>query len=431
MKNLSGQPPSSILTWKRIACSQLRTGMYLVRILDSWWRSPFFIHRRLLRSQDVQLLLRSGIREVEIDTAKGLDVVLGSEPVPEDQPADTHRTEISGDHHKIDSPKENDLYPGSPVPEPDRYEQLSKLRGDAIAALEKMFEGAKTGHALPPDVFQVTAGELIQKALAHPALLAEVMLIEQLEHFDKTLYSHAVDTAVLSILVGLQLEWDVKLLEEVAVAALLHDVGYMRLPRNLVQAQWGTTGNDGFLLRQHVEMALALIHKQSHFSREIVQMIREHHAYQDGSGYPEMQGGQALSASGKLLGLVDYFDELLAEGNAARSFPAALAIRRMYQETQKGKFPTIFMEAMIRVLGVYPVGTFVALSTGEKAVVVKQNPKVSVKPFVKIIRASDGQVIREPEMRNLALGAKRENEVKIVEILESADPAINLNGIFS
>jgi len=431
MNSLSNPSDSSTTTRKRIACSQICAGMFLVRILDSWWKSPFFVHRRLLHSHDVQQLLQSGIQEVEIDTSKGLDVSVDSDSVNLDDASDgTHLIVTPGYQNNSSSQDSASESSGCESLEPENQEQLIRLREDAIAALEDVFEGVKTGQALPLPSLHATAQEFIQKALAHPSVLAEILLIEHLEDFDKTLYSHVVDTAVLSILVGLQLGWDLKLLEEVAVAGLLHDVGYMRLPLNLVQTRWGRTGNDSALLQHHVEMGLALIMRKSQFSPEIVQMVREHHAYQDGSGYPNVQGGEPLSPSGKLLGLVDYFDELLAEGNTSGSFPAALAIRRMYQEAQKGKFPTLFVEAMIRVFGVYPVGTFVQLSSGEQAVVVKQNPEVSVKPHVKIIRAQNGQILDKPEVKNLALGADMGHEVSVIKVLDPADPSINLREYF-
>ena len=67
--------PSSTSTLQRITTSQLRPGMFLVRILDSWWKSPFFVHRRLLKSlTEVQQLMSSGIREVEIDVSLGVEI---------------------------------------------------------------------------------------------------------------------------------------------------------------------------------------------------------------------------------------------------------------------------------------------------------------------------------------------------------------------
>jgi putative nucleotidyltransferase with HDIG domain len=405
--------------------------MYLVRILDSWWKSPFFVHRRLLRSQDVPQLVQSGIQEVEIDITKGLDVAQDFAVILDDGGKVQQETVTHKNREDLYSQEPDPIPPERHSLERENQEQLIKLRGDAIAAMEDVFEGVKTGQPIPFHALYATAQDFIQKALTHPTVLAEIMLIEQLEQFDDTLYSHVVDTSVLSILIGLQLGWDVKLLEEVAVAALLHDVGYMRLPLNLVQAWWGRTGIDHSLLRQHVTIGMALIHKKSQFSPEIIQMVREHHAYQDGSGYPNAQSGEPVSASGKLLGLADYFDELLAEGNMSGTFPMALAIRRMYQEAQKGKFPLLFVEALIRVFGVYPVGTIVQLSTGEHAVVVKQNPEVSVKPHVKIIRTGTGQILTEPAVKNLALDAGLGHEVRIMKVLNPTDHSINFREIFS
>ncbi|MCA9498358.1 MAG: DUF3391 domain-containing protein [Nitrospira sp.] len=420
-------------TRKRLACSQICAGMYLVRILDSWWKSPFFCHRRLLSSHDVQQLLQSGIHEVEIDTAKGLDVLPDAESFPVEDTIECHpESGTPLDQDDSSSPEPTSCFPeGKDGLEDEHQERLIRLRGDTIAALEDMFEGVKTGQVIPHVAMQETAKAFVEKALAHPTVLAEIMLIEHLEQFDPTLYSHVVDTALLAILVGIQLKWEVKQLEATAVAALLHDVGYMRLPLNLVQARWGSIGVESSLLQQHVDMSVALIKKNTHFSEEIVHIVHKHHAYLDGSGYSALLGGNPVSDSGMLLGLTDYVDELLAMGNASGSFPVALAIRRVYQEAQKGKFPTRFVEAMIRVLGVYPVGTLVQLSTGEDAVVVKQNTEMSVRPQVKIIRTCTGELLKQPELRNLGIHSELKYEVRITKVLDSADPSINLREIFS
>ena len=441
MPNVSGSiPTASTVLRQRIPTTQLRPGMFLVRVLDSWWKSPFFLHRRLLKSSaEVEQLQRSGIREVEIDTSKGIAASPDSEEVVLEESAsdDTGGPMESCDPTGPDSPESHtSSFHTEPEgnrdlesPESKARQEVVQLREDAMAAVEGAFEGVKTGQPIPQPAIYTLSQKLVQKALMHPALLAETLLIDSLKQFDKTLYAHVVDTAVYSILVGLQLRWDESKLEEIGVAGLLHDVGYMRLPQNIVKAQW-ERGRHSALLKEHVTIGEALIQRQAQFSPDIVRMVKEHHAYQDGSGYPKRDGGASLLESSQLLGIMDYFDELLTIGGPSGALPAALAIRKIYKEAQLGRFPTLYIEAMIRTLGVFPVGTVVQLSTNESAVVMKPNPDMSVKPLVKIFRGMDGEILEEPKICDLARNVNNGNDVRIVKVLESTEYSIDLQEYF-
>jgi len=413
----------------------------MVRILDSWWKSPFFVHRRLLKSPtDVQQLMSSGIREVEIDTSLGVEVSseAGSDYDEAASPSEVTDMPIVSCEH--DETATNEQAPGSlgpeSTPDPPPYseelqnrEEVVQLRKAAVGAVEGAFEGVKTGQPISQPAVHAAAQALVHKTLANPALVAEILLIDSLKQIDKTLYAHVVDTAVYSILVGLQLGWDEGKLKNVGVAGLLHDVGYMRLPQNVVKAHWEGR-SDAVLLQQHVAIGETLIQQQAHFSSDIVQMVREHHAYRDGSGYPEEHASALLSESGQLLGIVDYFDELISVGGTSGSLPAALAIRRLYQEAQKGKFLTLFIEAMIRTLGVFPIGTVVQLSTGEEAVVMRQHPEMGLKPQVKIFRGSDGKILDVPQECDLSKDTCLGHDMSIAKVLNPTEYSLDLQEYF-
>ena len=413
----------------------------MVRILDSWWKSPFFVHRRLLKSPtDVQQLMSSGIREVEIDTSLGVEVSSEAESDFDEAPLPSEVTGMPIVSCEHDESSTNEQVRGSlgpeSTPDPPPYSEESKnreevvgLRKATVAAVEGAFEGVKTGQPISQPAVHAAAQALVHKTLANPALVAEILLIDSLKQFDKTLYAHVVDTAVYSILVGLQLGWDEGKLKRVGVAGLLHDVGYMRLPQNVVKAHWDGR-SDAVLLQQHVVIGETLIQRQAHFSSDIVQMVREHHAYRDGSGYPDGHASTLLSESGQLLGIVDYFDELITVGGTSGSLPAALAIRRLYQEAPKGKFSTPFIEAMIRTLGVFPVGTVVQLSTGEQAVVMKQHPEMGMKPQVKIFRGSDGKILDVPQECDLSKDTSLGHDMSIAKVLDSTEYSLDLQEYF-
>jgi len=426
---------SSPSTLQRISTSQLRPGMFLVRVLDSWWKSPFFSHQRLLKSStEVQQLMCSGIGDVEIDTSRGVGISLEYEVgldkglLEETDPVEAFCDQADSEPSKqMTSSQEPDSE--SPSEESKIRAEVVHLREDVMAAVEGAFEGVKTGQPISQPDVQAVAHVLVQKALAYPALLAEVLLIDSLKQFDKTLYAHVVDTTVYSILVGLQLGWDEGKLEKIGVAGLLHDVGYLRLPQNVVNAQW-RGGRDCSLLQKHVVMAETLLKRHGQFPDDIVRMVKDHHVYLDGSGYPEDSDGQPASESAQLLGMVNYFDELLTIGGPGGSLPSAFAIRRMYKEAKKGKFSVPYMDAMIRILGVFPVGTVVELSTGAQAIVVKQNSGIGVKPQVKIFRSSDGKIVETPQVWDLAEDANSGHDVSITRVLDPTEYSLDLQEFF-
>lgn len=378
---------------------------------------------------------------MEIDTSLGVEVSSEAESDFDEAASPSEVTDMPIVSCEHDESATNEQAPGSlgseSTHEPPPYseelknrEEVVQLRKATVAAVEGAFEGVKTGQPISQPAVHAVAQALVHKTLANPALVAEILLIDSLKQFDKTLYSHVVDTAVYSILVGLQLGWDEGKLKKVGVAGLLHDVGYMRLPQNVVKAHWDGR-SDAVLLQQHVAIGETLIQRQAHFSSDIVQMVREHHAYRDGSGYPEGYASALLSESGQLLGIVDYFDELITVGGTSGSLPAALAIRRLYQEAQKGKFSTPFIEAMIRTLGVFPVGTVVQLSTGEQAVVMKQHPEMGLKPQVKIFRGSDGKILDVPQECDLSKDSSLGHDMSIAKVLDPTEYSLDLQENFS
>lgn len=90
-----------------------------------------------------------------------------------------------------------------------------------------------------------------------------------------------------------------------------------------------------------------------------------------------------------------------------------------------------FMDAMIRMLGVFPVGTVVQLSTDEQAVVVKQNTDSGVKPQVEIFRNSDGKILEPPQVWDLAKDANSRHDVSITRLLDPSEYSLNLQEFFN
>ena len=162
-------------------------------------------------------------------------------------------------------------------------------------------------------------------------------LIQNIRQFDKALYGHVVDVAVLSIMVGLQLDMDEHALQHLALGGLLHDVGHVRVPRNILRRKHNLVGEEQGMFERHVELGLSILEQCPTIPSEVHRVVKEHHERQDGSGYPNHVKSEHLLELSDVVALVDQFDVLVSQWGPPPSMPTALAMRSLYRDAHGGK----------------------------------------------------------------------------------------------
>ena len=426
---------------KRIPTTQLKPGMFLVGVYQSWWNSPFFRHNRILTQKDIDQLRQSRIQEVMIDPSRGLDS--GEPDHPEEIPNQEESQDLVGSGEESDDvppivkeegkyqekDQEKDQEKGQDSIESEQQasrEAACRIREDAIKAVEAVFEGVKTGTAIDHPVLQATVTKLLDQVFSQGDQLAEAVIIQNLKQFDKALYGHVVDVAVLSLLVGVRLGLNEELLTNLAIGALLHDVGHVRLPKNLLPRKQNLIGDEQSLFERHPQLGVAVLETCPTLSEESRRIVLEHHERQDGSGYPQRLSQSAISNLSDIVGLIDRFDGLVSFGAAPTALPSALAIRCLYQEAKAEKFGSPPVEALIKCLGVYPIGSLVSLTTGERAIVLKANPEQKLKPTVKIITDTAGKAYNVPIVLDLCSSGTSSPDRAISSVLDPGQCKVNV-----
>ena len=418
---------------KRIPTTHLKPGMFLVGVYQSWWNSPFFRHNRLLTLKDIDQLIQSRIQEVMIDPSRGLDSGEPEHPEENLSHDDAQGSLVMGEEssHVPHSVQEEGMNQGNGRGSTESEQQASReaacqIREDTIKAVESVFEGVKTGTTIDHPVLQKTVTKLLDQVFSHGEQLAESVIIQNLKQFDKALYGHVVDVAVLSLLVGIRLELNEELLTHLAMGALLHDVGHVRLPKNLLRRKQNLIGDEQTLFERHPQLGIAILESCPALSEEARRIVLEHHERQDGSGYPHRLQHSAISNLSDIVGLIDRFDGLVSFGGAPTALPSALAIRCLYQEAKAEKFCSTPVEALIKCLGVYPIGSLVSLTTGERAIVLKANPQEKLKPTVKIITDTAGKAYSVPIVLDLCVTGSSSPERAISSVLNPDQCKVNV-----
>ena len=378
---------------KRIAIHDLRPGMYITGMDQSWFKTPFLRHKWTIKREDEIALLRSyGIQEVQIDTEKGCDLA-----------GTTDIQHTSNDHDvSLEAPSTS---PGlGPGPNPEDIKSARLLRAEAISTLDLFFRQMEAPS--PPHLQEIrnVVSTLLDGILEHQAAMVSLI---QMRRFDPNLASHGVDTGVLAMAIGQEHGCDPPQLKLVGLAALIHDIGQLRLPLNLIRKVQLFTRQEHKLMQAHCEMGMAILNKFPDIPNESKGMVLEHHERLDGSGYPKGLRGNEISELTQILSIADTYDAQISGRCSFPPVPPARALSELYRAAVDGQYHLYLVQRLIQLLGVYPIGSLVRLNTGEQAVVVWVHSHSRLTPTIKLLKDSSGHPYPEQEIIDLfAQGAQ-------------------------
>jgi|GEM_PF-570131 len=322
------------------------------------------------------------------------------------------------------------------TPPPSTREQIAAAQEtykEAICSMERMFEELETGIVPRPDTLHMVVANVLTRVLDDDASMLSLLSFQKMKRFDRTLASHALDVCTLSLIVAHDYGVAEEDLEALGAGALLHDIGYVRLPRNLYRRSHDLTEEERTMMQQHAALGLAMLQEAKEDRNAIVRIVAEHHECSNGGGFPNKLTGDSISPLAQLVGLVDIYDGMVSR-RAGR--PAMLphdAIRQLFRLGDTGQYPKELIQTMIGSLGVYPIGSLVRMNTGEQAVVVGMNYTQRLKPVVKVITGPQGGSYITPIRIDLGAqtaGTMTRTITKVLDPLhERVNVAMFLDGI--
>lgn len=407
------------MSTKRIAIEQLIPGMFIIEMDVPWYRTPFLSHKRLIKDQQtIQLMKQHGIRMVTIDTSKGSDL-------PSEPSMNTHQT-ASRYPANSDVPASSDQKAERPPEAKSDDHSVSVIYAQAQEAIERIFEDMERGIPPSPEASKAIVSKVLAEVLSDRAGMATQVAIQKIKQFDRSLTTHALDTCILSLVVAIESGLDQPTQELVGMGALLHDAGYVRLPRNLVRKRDECSGQDKTLLEQHCKLGVALLSEHPGMHEDVLRIVREHHERADRSGFPAGLGNDQISLLAQIIGIVDYYDGMVSRHGARPAMIPHDAVRQLFLAGERGHFEKSLVELMIRSIGVYPVGSLIRLNTGEQAVVVGVNPQQRLKPLVKITTDPQGGAYATPIEVDLAVPSPGHTVRTVLRVLDPAQERVNI-----
>lgn len=348
---------------------------------------PFLRHRfQVQTAEQIERLRRSDIHAVDIDPSKGLDVT--SFPTAEEA------------LHTIGIHTSTQVAPAQVTPR--SLDTLSRelttaqeTRDKLIQSVKAVFaEISKTGATRPGPVNEaVQEITIVTRTLSTHATF---MAMSHGRHLDASFNNHSLAVCTLSTIIGQALGYDLMKLHELATGALLHDIGLLQLPSHLFCASTPLSGEDLATFHHHPRLGAIMIEAHHDFPQTVRQVAAEHHVTLDGHGYPAETSAGSTAEASRIVMIADRYDELLTGLGGLRPLPSHAAIQQLFQEGEFGRLDLRLVSLFIKLVGIYPVYSFVALNTKERGMITTINPATLHQPIVALTYDETGSPYQNP-----------------------------------
>jgi len=308
--------------------------------------------------------------------------------------------------------------PGVPaVPLAEELPVAAKLYTEALEHAHGFMDDARQGRDVDYHEAQPIVDSFIQSVFRNESAAATLF---KLKRFDEYSYTHCINVGVLAIILGKYLGLDKDVLRLLGLSGLFHDVGKARIPEDILNKPARLTAQETQIVKTHPVESYRIISQTAGPDPDILRGAIEHHERFDGTGYPRGLAGSGIGLFGRIISIVDVYDALTSKRCYKEGMPAAKALSLMYQ-WRDATFSPNSIEQFIKCIGVYPVGSFVRLSSGEYAIVTGSNDKNATRPTVKLLFDA-GMRHRQPAVLDLAEGGP-----EISECLNPAEYRVDLS----
>ena len=316
----------------------------------------------LIRSlKHISSLQATGVKMVSIDTDKGRDL---------------------SDHVRpLTDPNRKPPPEGRLVHFDEEIEKAKQARTQSIETIRETLTDVASGKDV--DIAKIqSASEIITESILRN--MDAMVSLTRIKHHAPYTAVHCINVCTLVVAMAQAGRVEQEKLPMIVAATLLHDIGKTMVPLKILNKPGPFESHELEEMRRHALYSSEILREAGGFSEEVIAIATQHHEMMDGSGYPLGLKGDEIHPFARMTAVADVYDALTAKRVYKPSMPMYQALLQIHKK--KGiEFEENAVNLIVKALGIFPVGSLVALNTGEKGMVFEPNPMDSRKPTVGVL----------------------------------------------
>lgn len=350
---------------KKIPVSALTIGMYIDNLGVQWLEHDFLRSSFMVNDLNIlDQLTKNHIDFVYINTEKGIDI---GPTIP--------------DHHFLPNTKQKKPPSSASASNEEEKAVAKHIVNQTNVIMKNMMTDVRLGKQVEVEILYPLADKMIASIKRNSDTLISLARIKTKDDYT---FMHSVAVSGLMIAFASASELDENAIRDVALGGLLHDIGKMLTPIEILNKPGKLTDEEFVIMRNHVQDGKQLLQNRTDLSKNTTDVIFQHHEKIDGSGYPLNLKGNQISCVGKMSAIVDIYDALTSKRSYKSAWEPALTLKKMLQWTDN-QLDRELMIKFIRCLGIYPVGSLIEMDSGRIGIVLDQNETNLTHPTVKFI----------------------------------------------
>jgi putative nucleotidyltransferase with HDIG domain len=356
----------------KVKVEDLRPGMFIERFDCNWTQHPFIFNRKKITSyKTIDRLNNWGVAHVYINTKEGLNVAQSPPPKPElhlelKPQSKPEQMRIAKEIHHI--------------PIQHEIARAKQIQQKATLAAHKILEDVQAGKTIKMENAYNVITEM-DNSICHNK--DALLLLMRVRNKDEYTFAHSVGVSALLLAFCRSLELDDETTRLIGLGGLLHDVGKMVVPMDILNKP-GDLNNDEFeKVKRHVIYCREILTTTHNLPHTATLIATQHHERYDGTGYPYGLSGEEISSGGQMAAIVDVFDALTTDRCYRQGIDQVEVLKKLYG-WGNNHFNQDLIQRFIKCIGIYPVGTLVQLESGLVGVVAESTEHL-LKPVIRVI----------------------------------------------